>query len=683
VIREFGWLQDLAVVLTMAGVVAVVFRRLKQPVIAGYIMLGMILGPHTTWPIRIGEPQSIAAFTALGTALIMFWLGMGFKVRKLQQVGGPALFSGMLQFLFMLWLGYEIGLLAGWSMGESIFLGALVSLSSWMVITRTLADLGKAKERFADLISGILLIETIPAIVILSLVSALATATTAGWGGSSATLYKFGIFLAAALVIGSVLVPRLLGYVAEFKSNETLLLTVLALCFGFSLFAAKLGCSLALGAFIIGALVGEARDLGRIERLIEPVRDLFGAVFFVAVGLMVDPKQLWGHWGMILFISLAVAVGKTATCAFGAFVGGRSMRTSLQAGLGVAQIGEFSFVIALLGLTLHIVSPLVWPIIVGTSLLTMLLMPPLLRGAEGFMNWFERVGPRPLINCLGLYTRWVGQLGSQGGDSMTTKLVRRWIGQMVINAVLIAVIFIAATCLDDPRPGWLKGLGMRDATFRAALWLLAVVLSLPLFIGTFQKLQVLGVLVAGTTVAQATPSEPTSTLRAVVAEVVPVIGMTALDLYVLILGSALLPPLDILVVQGVILALSSWLLWRSFFRVYSDARGALRETLITSSEAGEDGEAAPQAGFLRDAQLDVVTVAAGSQAERHLIRELALRTRTGATIVAIERTTALIVTPEAHHELETGDLVLVLGSRAQLDAARKFLDAPAPQNSNL
>jgi CPA2 family monovalent cation:H+ antiporter-2 len=250
---------------------------------------------------------------------------------------------------------------------------------------------------------------------------------------------------------------------------------------------------------------------------------------------------------------------------------------------------------------------------------------------------------------------------------------------MALNIGLIAVVFVAATCLDEPRPEWLKHLGLRDEPLRAALWLVAVVLSLPLLIGTFQKLQVLGLVVAGANVAQAAPTEPTPTLRAVVAEVVPIVGMAALDLYLVILGSALLPPVNVLVVLVIVVALISWLLWRSFIKVYSRAGGALKGTILTSSEAADDKGSAPLAGFLKDAQLDIVTVAPGSRAERRLIRQLALRSRTGATIVAIERRTALIVTPDARDELHTGDLVLVLGNRGQLDAARKLLNEPVPQ----
>jgi CPA2 family monovalent cation:H+ antiporter-2 len=382
---------------------------------------------------------------------------------------------------------------------------------------------------------------------------------------------------------------------------------------------------------------------------------------------------------LVMVISVLALLGKTLTSAFGAFVGGRSLRTSLQAGLGLAPIGELSFVIGLLALRLQMISPFVFPIIVGVSLVTSLLTPPLLAGAGGFADWLERTGPRPLINCLSLYTRWVGHLGSQPSNSVTAKLVQRWIGQMALNAGLIAVIFIAATCLDEPRPEWLKHLGLRDEPLRAGLWLVAVILSLPLFIGTFQKLQVLGLVVAGATVAQAAPTEPTATLRAVVAEVVPIVGMAALDLYVVILGSALLPPLNVLLVLVAIVGLITWLLWRSFMKVYSGARSALTQAPLGAPEASENGEAVQLAGFLKDAQLDVVTVARGSQADRHMIRELALRTRTGATIVAIERPSSLIVTPDAHDELQTGDVVLVLGSRGQLDAARKFLNEQAPQ----
>src|SRR6187200_934019 len=209
------------------------------------------------------------------------------------------------------------------------------------------------------------------------------------------TLGNLSTFLVVALVLGLLAVPRLIGYVARFKSNEMLLITVLGLCFGVSLLAVKLGYSVALGAFVIGAVIAEAREIGRIEILTEPIRDMFSAIFFVSIGLMIDPRLLLQYWFPIVVLTVVVVLGKVVTCSFGAFVGGHDSRTSLRVGMGLAQIGEFSFIIASLGLTLKVTSDFLYPIAVAVSALTTLLTPFLIKSADGLVNWFDHVAPRP------------------------------------------------------------------------------------------------------------------------------------------------------------------------------------------------------------------------------------------------------------------------------------------------
>jgi CPA2 family monovalent cation:H+ antiporter-2 len=465
----------------------------------------------------------------------------------------------------------------------------------------------------------------------------------------------------------------LLGYVARFKSNEMLLITVLGLCFGFSLLAAKLGYSVALGAFIIGAVIAEAREIGRIEILTEPIRDMFSAIFFVAIGLLIDTKMLVAHWLPILVITLAVVLGKIVTCAFGAFVGGNDSRTSLRVGMGLAQIGEFSFIIASLGLTLKVTSEFLYPIAVAVSAITTLLTPYLIKSADSLVNWFDHAATRPVVTYLELYTRWVGQLGGQRHASMTTKLMRRWFWQMALNGALIASVFLAAASVAQRPPDWLKNSGTSDQTMKGALWLTAVILSLPMFIATFRKLQAVGLLIAETKVTQAAAGERTMAIRAIVAQVIPFAGIATLGLLVVLLSSTLLPPLNVLVVLLAILGLVTWLFWRSFIKVYSKAQFALQETLSRQPPRHAAVAPAQVPSMLREANLITVTITPDSPAAGKLIRELQLRTRTGASIVGIERNGASIINPGPDEELQPGDQVLLLGNRTQLDAARAAL----------
>jgi len=667
------FLQDLAMVMIVAGLVTITFHRFKQPVVLGYILAGVIIGPHTPPFPLIHDEQTINTLAELGVVLLMFSLGLEFSLRKLRQVGGTAFIAALLEILLMLWVGYQIGRLFGWSTMDCIFLGAILSISSTTIIVKTLGELGKTKERFGELIFGILIIEDILAIAMIALLSGLAMTGSFHVVQIGATLGKLAIFLTATLVTGLIAVPRLLSYVARFKSNEMLLVTVLGLCFGVSLLAVKVGYSVAFGAFVIGAVIAEAREIHRIEALIEPVRDMFSAIFFVAIGLLIDPSALAAYWLPILIVTLAVIIGKVSACAFGAFIGGNDSRTSLKVGMGLAQIGEFSFIIASLGLTLNVTSRFLYPIAVAVSVLTTLLTPYLIKSADKVVALFDRIAPRPLVNTLEIYTRWVGQLGDQRNSNLATKLIRRWCGQMALNVTLISAVFIAAAFAERRPPNWLRSLGLSGETLKAAFWLAAVVFSLPMLIATIKKLQALGLLIAETKVPPSAAGENTAAIRTLVAQVVPITGTVALGVFVFFLSSTFLPTFKVLIILVIVVGLITWLLWHSFIKVYSKAQIALKETLAQPSAPLPQVAPKPLPSLLREADLQTVTINAGSPAAGKLIRELQLRSQTGASIVGIERNNSSIINPGPDEELQTGDRVLLLGNQAQLEAAQKSL----------
>lgn len=670
------FLQDLAVVMIVAGIVTILFHRLKQPVVLGYIIAGVIIGPHTPPSPLIHDEDTINTLSELGIILLMFSLGLEFSLRKLKQVGGAAFIAAFLEIGLMCWVGYEIGNLFGWSTMDNLFLGAMLSISSTTIIVKALAELGKAKERFAQLIFGILIIEDVLAIAMIALLSGIAMTGSLQTGDVAKTLGKLSVFLVTALVIGLLAVPRLLSYVARFKSNEMLLITVLGLCFGFSLLAVKLGYSVALGAFLIGAVIAESREVHRIEHLIEPVRDMFSAIFFVAIGLLIDPKMLAEYWLPILVITVAVVVGKVITCSFGSFIGGNDSRTSLRVGMGLAQIGEFSFIIASLGLTLNVTSKFLYPIAVAVSVLTTLLTPYLIKSADGMVNRFDRLAPRSIVNALALYTDWVGRLGRRN-PSMVTKLIQRWTAQMALNMALIAAVFIAVAYIGQHPPEWLKALNLGNEWLKALLCLAAIVVSLPMLIATSRKLQALGLLIAETKITEAAAGERTKHIRAVVAQVIPILGTSVLGVYVIVLSSTFLPTLKIFLVLLVATAFVGWSLHRSFTKVYSKAQIALQETFSQPASHAEKEKPKALPSLLREADLEAVKVLPGSFVVGKLIRELQLRSQTGASIVGIERNGSSIINPGPDEELREEDQILLLGTRGQLDAAKQLL-ATAP-----
>lgn len=679
--HSVAFLQDLAVVMILAGLVTVMFHRFKQPVVLGYILAGFIIGPHTPPFSLITSKESIDTLAEIGVILLMFSLGLEFSLRKLKQVGGTAVIAALLEIFAMGWVGYELGRLFGWSNTDSLFLGAMLSMSSTTIIIKVLGEFGYMKERFAQLIFGILIIEDILGIAMIALLSGIAMTGTLSATAVGATLGKLAVFLVVVLVAGLIVVPRLIGYVAKFKSNEMLLVTVLALCFGVSLLAAKLDYSVALGAFVIGAVIAEAREIHRIETLIEPVRDMFSAVFFVAIGLLIDPKMLAQHWQPILVITLAVVICKVIACASGAFLGGYDSRTSVRVGMSVAQIGEFSFIIASLGVTLKVTSDFLYPVAVAVSAITTLLTPYLIKSADGVVNQFERRAPRKLASALALYTQWIGQIGNSGHANLAAKLTRRWLMQMLLNAALMAGIFIAAVYIGQHPPAWLVGLNLGEDTLKILLWLLAMVCSLPLFIATSQKLQAWGMLIAETRVTKAAAGERATAIRTVVAQVVPIAGTAILGLYTLVLTSALLPTLKVLLVLIVIVGLVAWLLRGSFIKIYAKGQVALLETFAQPPASTHAHKPAGLPSLLREADLEMVTVAPGSKAAGKLIRELQLRTTTGASIVGIERSGANIINPGPDEELQPSDHLLLLGTANHLRVAKALFEAPPPNQT--
>jgi len=667
------FLQDLAVVMIVAGLVTILFHRFKQPVVLGYILAGFIIGPHSPPFSLITQEESIHTLAEVGVILLMFSLGLEFSLGKLKKVGGTAVLAACLEILGMGWIGYELGKFFNWTNTDSLFLGAMLSMSSTTIIIKVLNEMGRTKDKFAQLIFGILIIEDILGIAMIALLSGIAMTGALSVGAVGLTLGKLSLFMVVVLVAGLIAVPRLISYVTRFKSNEMLLITVLALCFGVSLLAEKLGYSVALGAFVIGAVIAESREIHRIETLIEPVRDMFSAVFFVAIGLLIEPKMLVVHWFPVLAITLAVIVCKVIACASGTFLGGYDRGTSLRVGMSVAQIGEFSFIIASLGLSLKVTSNFLYPIAVAVSVLTTLLTPYLIRSTDGVVNWFDRVAPKSLVNTLEIYTRWVGQLGGRRQPSLASKLVWKWSRQMALNFALITAVFIAAAFISQRPPEWLKRLQLDEDWTKPLLWLAAAILSLPMFIATARKLQALGLLVAELKVKESAAGERTAAIRAVIAQVIPIAGTVILGLYILVLSSTLLPTIKVMV--GVLLAagIISWLLRRSFIKVYSKAQVALEETFAQQPLPKPGHTTAALPPILREANLATIVITANSLAVGKLIHELQLRTQTGASIVGIERSTGSIINPSPDEELQAGDQILLLGNPAQLESARKQL----------
>jgi len=671
--HHIAFLQDLAVVMMIAAVVTIIFRQLKQPVVLGYILAGVIIGPHTPPYQLIQDEHTIATLSELGVIFLMFSLGLEFSLKKLTKVGATALIAASGEIVLMIWVGYHLGRSFGWGTMDSVFLGAILSISSTTIIIKALEEISKTKERFAQMIFGILIVEDILAILMIAMLSGFATTGSLAVGDVAMTVGKLSTFLGMLLIFGLILVPRLLNWVAKFKSNEMLLITVVGLCFGVSLLAVKLGYSVALGAFIIGAIIAEARHIAHIETLMHPVRDLFSAVFFVSIGLLIDPQVLVDQWLPILVITVAVVFGKVLTCGFGTFIAGNDMRTSMRVGMGLAQIGEFSFIIAALGLSLKVTSDFLYPTAVAVSALTTLLTPYLIRSSDSVVRGMTRVMPDGLMRALDAYTSWVGRLATTPGKKSPSAFLRKWGWQILLNLLLIAGFFIGAVFMLDRVYGWWPAAPGGRNGIKGMLWLAAMVLSLPNLIAIVRKWQAFGMLVSEMSVSHEVAKDNTKALRGLISGIVFLAGCAALFLIILVLSSAILPSRNLLIVLALVLVVVTVLLWRVFVRVHTRAQYALYETLNEAPLPHHEIEESSLPPLLRHAELVSLTITPESVAAGKVIYELQLRTRTGASIVGIERMGQNIINPGASEEIRAGDALLLIGSADQIQKAREVL----------
>ncbi len=577
--HAIGFIQDLAVIMLVAGVVTVLCHRFRQPVVLGYIVAGFIIGPHTPPFGLIHDEATIKTLAELGVIFLMFFLGLEFSLGKLARVGATAFLAAFLEILLMVWLGYEIGHFFGWAPMDAIFLGAILAMSSTTIIVKALGDLTMKHERFAQQIFGVLIVEDILGIGIIALLSGVAVSGTVAAGEVAATVGRLTLFMIVALVVGILLVPRLLAYVARFESDEMLLIAVLGLCFGFCLLVAKLQYSMVLGAFLMGAIMAESRQLPRIERLVEPVRDLFSAIFFVAIGLTIDPSILLEHPGPILVITVAVILGKMVSCGTGAFLAGNDGRTSLRVGMGLSQIGEFSFIIAALGTSLGVTSDFLYPIVVAVSALTTLTTPYQIRAADPLSRALARAVPGPVARVFGHYGAWLRSIQPQGQSAVLAKLIRRILLQVGVNLALVVAIFLGAAGFADSLASRLDPWVARENLQRVLIGGGALLLSLPFLIAAYRKLKALSLLLAEMAVNPAQAGRHTARVRRVLAEVIPILSLAGIMLLLMPLSASILPTLEWLLAIGLLAVGVSALLWRWLIRVHSRMQIALMETL--------------------------------------------------------------------------------------------------------
>ena len=429
--------SDLALILISAGIVTIIFKLLKQPLVLGYIVAGFLVGPNFYLFPTVMEQNVVSEWSEIGIIFLLFALGLEFSFKKLLKMGTTALIASFAEIVLMFSLGFVSGYLLHWTVMESIFLGGMLAMSSTTIIIKAFDDMGLKKFRFADLTMVILIIQDIVAILMMVLLSTAAGSQKfAGWDMIYCVI-KLIFFLILWFVIGISVIPTFFRKAKKYINDETLLIISIGLCFGMVIFANAVGFSSALGAFVMGSILCETVEGEHIEKLIKGIKDLFGAIFFVSVGMMVDPKILVDYWGTILLLTIIVLIIKAFISSVSVLMAGEDMETSLKTGFSLAQIGEFAFIIASLGVSLGVMRSFIYPIIVAVAVITTFTTPYCIRAAEPVNRYLNRRLSPQLKNRLDSYC-------ITGKTQRTSRGWKIVIGTSLTRTIIFSVCTFAA-----------------------------------------------------------------------------------------------------------------------------------------------------------------------------------------------------------------------------------------------
>ena len=490
IIEEFSLVRDFAIIMTVAGVAVVIFSRLNQPSILGYLVAGLLVGPFTLAKPPVTNIESIRLLADLGLVLLLFAVGLEFGWRRIRQVGLGVLLIGSVEILVSISLGYQVGRLLGWTALESIFLGSALCISSSAILIKVLRDTGMLTTAPGRLIVGILVLEDFVAVILLTFLSGIAATGTADIGDIGPLVAKLAIFGVSSLALGAIVVPRIIGFVAQFHSRETMLLTSLALCFLLALIAQSLEVSAAAGAFLIGAVIGDTEHSKQVTRIISPVRDMFAALFFVSIGMLIDISVIMDYLVPSLVISIVFIAGKIAANTMGTFVAGRPGRTPIQVGMGMPQMGEFSLAMMKVGVEHNAIGVFMYQVVAAVTAITSLVYPYIVRSTERVADLIERSAPftvRRFVSNLSVELQ-----GLRAALSFDTSFAHRVRGSslaILINFMIIMVLVGIGTFGVGRAPMIASLISVQEGIVGSAIGFATLALCFPSAVAIWRSLQ--------------------------------------------------------------------------------------------------------------------------------------------------------------------------------------------------
>jgi CPA2 family monovalent cation:H+ antiporter-2 len=653
---------DLAFILAIAGVTTFLFRWLRQPVVLGYILAGLLVGPNVPLVPTVTEIEGVRIWGEIGVIFLLFSMGLEFGFRKLTQVGGAAAINGLFEISMMLLVGFSAGRLLGWPLTDSLFLAGIMAISSTTIIFRAFDELGLKTMQFTNLVLGVLIIEDLLAVLLMVLLSTLSVSMESANAGLLLAVVKPLFFVVLWFLMGIFLVPTLFRLLAKWLTPETMLIASLGLCFGMVVFANKVGFSAALGAFVMGSIFSETVYAEKIEHLVEPVKHLFGAIFFVSVGMLINPAILYQYAAPIALITVLVILGKLLFVTAGAVLAGKPLNLATQAGASMTQIGEFSFIIAALGNSLGVTGNYLYPVAVGVSVITTFLTPYSIKLAGPYEALLQKVLPASWLAFIDNYSS-----GAQiiKGEGHWQRFLKAYLQTLIINTVIVVSIILLCLYFLSP----LFQTWFQHHLLASSLSVLVSLAAMAPFLWALMARPIQGNAYRALWLDSKYNRGPLVMLE--VTRNLLAVGLVGILLALYF--SPLVSLVGVFIITAVV-----WFVFRSRLQhFYQRIESRFLSNLDEKQTAKLDKRPrlTPWDAHITGIHLSPQCSLIGKPLE-----EIALRERFGVNIAYIERGNRVIYAPSRYEMLFPGDEIGVLGTDEQLKQLSAALESPADNN---
>jgi CPA2 family monovalent cation:H+ antiporter-2 len=664
---EAEFLLDFSIIIVIAAIIILLFHRLRQPIVLGYLLAGMLIGPYVPYFPTVENTEIIDAIAGLAIIVIMFSLGLTFSLSRLRSIGLVATVTGTIVIVSMILIGYSLGLAFGWSEIDSFFLGAMIAISSTAVITKGILERDERSERSSQIVTGILIVEDLAVVVILTMIAGISVTGELRFEGLLLTIINITLFIILFLAFGFLIAPRVVKYAAGTGSKELLLITVLGLCFGFALLGHLLGFSSAIGAFVAGAVLGELSQQKRIIEEVRPVKNVFSAVFFISIGMLVDPAILMDYWIPIIIVAGVFILAKMSFTTAVTFLFGTSARTALKVGLMMAVLGEFSYIIAREGNASGVISGVLYPVIIMASALTILVGTQLNKHQDGIIGTMARRTPESVQRYVAFISLSINQLRSRASVShRISDSTREHVKEIMMDVVIILCTALGLNLGLAYSSAILDYLGLGthlQRAFEIGLLVLALVIIITAFIALIRRVfrlveeATFPILISDKKKRALKKTIAYQALRAIVT-MVAILGGAFLVTFIMILLTS--SPLYLLFLAAAVVVIA-YVFKRTVSSFNERFKATFREGLRVKEDGAPPHRDLPVSEILQGAdEMCTLSIEPGSKYDGMAIGSTDFWRRTDTAILAIRRDKGVIIDPLDDEKIRADDMVIFL-----------------------